>query len=176
MWALIYVLSPLLIALFILPGTASVTKALYRSLFEVCGWKVLWVVLSALLWSSSYSTINGPESDVNLFTVVCLNLILAASLLFTPMIVSALAGAGLSGVTSGLMGLGAAATYFNPTQGVQKLVRSGASSLRSKAFDGGKDDSRSRRQTVRPPNNERFSARRDGADASSSFPPDRDGH
>jgi hypothetical protein len=57
-WVLLYVFSPLLIALFILPSTAAATKAMYRSLFEVCAWKIVWSVLATLLWSAALSEIN----------------------------------------------------------------------------------------------------------------------
>ena len=41
-WLLLYIMSPVLISLFILPVTAGATSKLYRSMVEVCCWKILW--------------------------------------------------------------------------------------------------------------------------------------
>ena len=41
-WVMLYVFSPLLIALYVLPQTAGATKALFRSLIEVASWKIVW--------------------------------------------------------------------------------------------------------------------------------------
>ncbi|MGZ6311243.1 MAG: hypothetical protein ACXWOH_11455, partial [Bdellovibrionota bacterium] len=54
-WTLLYVFSPLLIALYVLPATAGATKALYRSLIEVSCWKIVLSVLATLLWSFALS-------------------------------------------------------------------------------------------------------------------------
>lgn len=113
-WTLLYVFSPLLIALYILPATSAATKALYRSLFEVSCWKIVWSVLATLLWSMALSNLNKPGSDVNFVSVICLNLILASSLLLTPWVVHALAGAGLSGYTRTLGSVAVGAITVSP--------------------------------------------------------------
>lgn len=91
-WTILYVFSPILIALFVLPQTASATKALYRSLFEASAWKVVWAVLATLLWSTGVSGIH----DQNIIASVCFNLILAGSLVLTPLVVHLLAKSGLA--------------------------------------------------------------------------------
>ena len=108
--------SPLLIVLYILPATAGATKALYRSLIEVSLWKVVWATLAALLWSFALSQINKPEAEVNFFTVIVLNLMLAASVLMTSLIVNALAGAGISSVASSMTGIATAAAVVAPAK------------------------------------------------------------
>lgn len=118
-WSLLYVFSPILIVFFVLPSTSHITKALYRALIEVCAWKVVWATLAALLWSSALSEIN--KSDVNFLTVISLNLLLAFSLLLTPMIVNALASNGLSSAAVGAMGLAAGAATFSPGVVANKL-------------------------------------------------------
>lgn len=111
-WLILYIFSPILIVFYVLPSTAHITKALYRALIEVCAWKIVWATLAALLWSSALSEIN--KSDVNFLTVICLNIILALSLLFTPIIVNMLASKGLSGAASSAMGMAAGAAAFTP--------------------------------------------------------------
>jgi len=114
-WLLLYIFSPLLCVLFILPATASVTKAMYRAMFEVCAWKIVWAVLSTLLWSYAFTQINKPGAEVNFIVVISLNLIIAASLLFTPMVVNALTSMGISGLAgTALTGIGGAASVFVP--------------------------------------------------------------
>ncbi len=137
-WTLIYIFSPLLIAAFTLPSTAAATKGLFQSLIEVCLWKICWSVLAALLWSFALSEINKPEYDVDFFTATLLNIMLAFSVLLTPMLVKSLLKGGLSS-SAGAMGgaiLGAAA--LTPS-GMLAATKAGGSKLAS-GFNSEKDD------------------------------------
>jgi Na+-translocating ferredoxin:NAD+ oxidoreductase RnfA subunit len=133
---LLYVFSPLLIALFILPATASATRALYQSLFEVCAWKVVWSVLATLLWSAALSQINKPTSDINFLTVIAFNLILAVSVLFTPMVVHALAGKGITAMASSMMGMAAGASVLSPGVIANRAVTRAARGTMQKGVSG----------------------------------------
>lgn len=115
-WTILYVFSPLLIALFVLPTTAKATSALYRSLIEVSLWKVVWSVLAALLWSAALSDINKPSHDINFISAICLNLVLAGSLLITPMVVHALAGGGIANLAKSIGSIAVGATAFGPAR------------------------------------------------------------
>ena len=112
-WTLLYVFSPILIALFVLPQTAMATSALYRSLIEACLWKIVWAVLATLLWSTGVSDVAQHAS---LLSAICFNLILAGSLILTPFVVHSLAGKGLSTMngTFGTIAIGGLTT-FTPT-------------------------------------------------------------
>lgn len=127
-WTLIYIFSPLLIAAFTLPSTAMATKGLFQSLIEVCLWKLIWSVLASLLWSFALSEINKPEYDVDFFTAILLNLMLAFSVLLTPMLVKSLLKGGLASSASsmGNMILGAAA--LTPT-GMMGTIKSGGQKI-----------------------------------------------
>lgn len=142
-WTILYVFSPILIAFYILPSTAGATKALYRSLIEVCLWKIMWATLAALLWSSALSEMN--KTDINFLTVISFNLILAISLLATPLIVSFLSSKGISTMASSAIGTTASMAVFSPgliakkgiTSGISKsgdLAGSGAKGVYQKAF------------------------------------------
>ena len=98
-WTLLYVFSPILIAMFILPATAPATSALFRSLIEVACWKIVWAVLATLLWSAGLSAVNHQGADVPFLTVIGFDLILAGSVMLTPFVVHGLAGQGLTAVT-----------------------------------------------------------------------------
>ncbi len=95
-WTVLYVFSPLLIALYILPATSGATKALFQSLFEASAWKIVWAVLATLLWSSGVSGIGQQ----NVIAAICFNLILAGSLVLTPLIVHMLVKGGISSMAN----------------------------------------------------------------------------
>ena len=97
-WMLLYVFSPLLIAFFVLPSTASATKGLFRSMMEVSGWKIVWSVLTSLLWSFAMIELDKPDSNISFLSAIVLNLMLFFSVLVTPKITSALINGGLSQV------------------------------------------------------------------------------
>lgn len=97
-WMMLYIMSPVLVALFVLPATESATKQLFRSMFEVCAWKCVWGVLSALLWSFALSDINQPGHNIDFLTAIILNLMLAFSVIMTPKVTSAFLGGGISQV------------------------------------------------------------------------------
>jgi hypothetical protein len=122
-WILLYVFSPILIALFILPQTAAATSALYRGLIEVSTWKVVWSVIATLFWSTALSDIN--KTDFNFLSVLCLCLMLTISLLLTPMVVHALAGAGVSSMSKALGGLTLATAVIPPAR-VMGHIREGS--------------------------------------------------
>ncbi len=109
-WTLLYVFSPILIALYVLPQTSAATGALYRSLIEACVWKIVWAVLATLLWSTGVSDLT---QHANLLSAICFNIILAGSLVLTPFVVHSLAGMGVSGMTRtlGSVAIGGIATF-----------------------------------------------------------------
>lgn len=133
-WVMLYVFSPLLIALYVLPVTASATSALFRSLIEVACWKIVWSVIATLLWSSALSQINQDGTQVSFLTAIGFNIILAGSLLLTPFVVHALAGSGLSAMGKDLSSLAIGGMTISPsrTMGATK-------SLASKTISNGKN-------------------------------------
>ncbi|MBI3294435.1 MAG: hypothetical protein HYZ71_06860 [Deltaproteobacteria bacterium] len=124
-WTLLYVFSPILIALYVIPATASATGALYRSLIEVSLWKPVWSVIATLLWSLPLSDINKGAADVNFLSVLSIVVLLAASLLMTPYIVHALAGAGLSSLSPGLGQIGMGSLAFGPGKILNRATQYG---------------------------------------------------
>ena len=119
-WTLLYIFSPILIAAFTLPATASATTGLFKSLIEVCLWKVSWAVLAALLWSFALSEINSPKYDVDFLTAIVLNLMLAFSVLLTPFVVRGLIQGGISTVASTAGTAILAAAALTPTDMLAK--------------------------------------------------------
>ncbi len=114
-WTLLYIFSPILIAAFVLPATAPATKGLFQALFEVSCWKVTWSVLAALLWSFALSEINKPEYDVDFLTAILLNIMLAFSVVATPLIVGKLLRGGLHSGAAVLGGVILSAVSMTPS-------------------------------------------------------------
>ncbi len=69
-WVMLYVFSPLLIALYVLPITAGATSGLFKSLIEVACWKIVWSVIATLLWSAALSQINQDGSQISFLTAI----------------------------------------------------------------------------------------------------------
>lgn len=122
-WVMLYVFSPLLIALYVLPATASATSALFRSLIEVACWKIVWSVIATLLWSSALSQINESGSQISFLTAIGFNVILAGSLLLTPHVVHALAGAGLSSMGKDLSSVALGGMTLSPSGAVAAVKK-----------------------------------------------------
>ncbi|MEY4616384.1 MAG: hypothetical protein RJB66_1344 [Pseudomonadota bacterium] len=135
-WVMLYVFSPLLIALFVLPATASATSALFKSLIEVAAWKIVWSVIATLLWSSALSQINAQGSQVSFLTAIAFNVILAGSLLLTPFVVHALAGSGLAQMGKDLSALTIGGMTISPgrTMNIVKRVAAPAANQSSHYF------------------------------------------
>lgn len=131
-WTLLYVFSPVLIALFVLPQTAAATSALYRSLIEVSCWKIVWAVLATLLWSTGASDL---DKSTDIVTGLCVNLMFAGSLVLTPFIVHALASSGITSMANSLGGVavGGLAT-FTPAK-----VLGAAAKLGKRSYNSGLD-------------------------------------
>lgn len=111
-WTLLYVFSPLLILMYILPATAGATKNLYKSLFMVASWKIVWSVMATLLWSAALMNLDQLGDKASFLTIVIFNIMLAASLLLTPMLVNALFSGGLAALAPKVGGIGlGGATY-----------------------------------------------------------------
>lgn len=104
MWAILTILSPLLILFGLFRGTASIPINLFRSLIEVSSYKIIWAVLSVMIQSLAFG--QAYAADGNYLTVIILNFVIALALLGTPMIVRALVGSGLSAMSQSL-GMGA---------------------------------------------------------------------
>lgn len=113
-WTLLYVFAPLLIALFVFPVTSVATKALYRSLIEVSCWKIVWSVLATLLWSAALSDLGSSGKEISWLTAISFNIILAGSLLLTPIVVHSLAGKGIANMSKTVGGIMVGATFMGP--------------------------------------------------------------
>lgn len=88
-WFLLVALGPFLILGSLFEASSGITKGLFKSMFQVACWPVIWSVLSAFLKAMPFASAYSVEG--NLITIITLNLIIAVALLFSPFIVSQLA-------------------------------------------------------------------------------------
>lgn len=87
-WLLLVVLGPFLILGSLFESSAGITKGLFKTMFQISCWPIIWSVLSAFLKAIPFS--SAYSLDTSLVTVITLNLIIAVALLFSPFLVSQL--------------------------------------------------------------------------------------
>jgi len=129
---LLYIFSPLLIVFYILPQTASLTRGLFKSLFEVATWKIVWCVLGTLLWSTALNNFKNSGQG-NFITLLALTLMLAFSLLLTPLVVKSLISGTISDMaskTAGMAAVGLSAGFASPAA-LTKLTTMGSKKVGS---------------------------------------------
>lgn len=87
-WLLLVVLAPFLILGSLFESASGITKGLFKNLFQVACWPVIWAILSAFLKVIPFA--NAYATDGAYVTIITLNLIIACALLFSPFILSQL--------------------------------------------------------------------------------------
>jgi len=88
-WFLLVALGPFLILGTLFEASSGITRGLFKSMFQVACWPVIWSILSAFLKALPFTSAYSVQG--NIITVVTLNLIIAVALLFSPFIISQLA-------------------------------------------------------------------------------------
>lgn len=88
-WFLLVALGPFLILGMLFEASSGITKGLFKSMFQISCWPVIWSILSAFLKALPFASAYAVEGG--LITIVTLNLIIAVALLFSPFIISQLA-------------------------------------------------------------------------------------
>jgi len=87
-WFLLVALGPFLILGTLFESSSGITKGLFKNMFQISAWPVIWSILSAFLKALPFAAAYSIEGRY--VTVVTLNLIIAIALLFSPFIVSQL--------------------------------------------------------------------------------------
>lgn len=87
-WFLLIALGPFLILGMLFDASSAITKGLFKNMFLVASWPIIWSVLSAFLRALPYASAYANAGEC--LTVITLNLIIAVALLFSPFIVSQL--------------------------------------------------------------------------------------
>lgn len=122
-WFLLVITGPFLILPTLFESASGVTRGLFKSMIQVAAWPIIWSILSAFLKAIPFAGVY--VNDMDLITVITLNLIIAVALLFSPFMVSHLTeGAGHSvgdGIRRGM--IKAAAFAVNPKAAVASFAK-----------------------------------------------------
>jgi hypothetical protein len=131
-WFLLVGLGPFLILGTLFESASGITKGLFKSMFQISCWPIIWSILSAFLKALPFVT--AYSSVGNLVTIITLNLIIAVALLFSPFIVSQLSeGVNLSVGDTLRKGALKAVAMANPKiMAVQAASKSGGTYQRAK--------------------------------------------
>ncbi len=83
-WAILYILSPLMILAYIPQSTAKIAIGLYRSLCTVMTWKVMWAVLGVILLKFTTNVPITEADNYNAVLLIVINVFIGLSMLFVP--------------------------------------------------------------------------------------------
>lgn len=90
-WFLLFALGPFMILGSLFDAGSGVTRSLFKNMFQVAAWPIVWSILSAFLKALPFHTAFSGVAGVGDFvTVITLNIIIAIALLFSPFLVSQL--------------------------------------------------------------------------------------
>lgn len=87
-WLMLVVLAPFLILGTLFDSASGITRGLFKNMFQVAAWPIIWSILSAFLKALPFASAYATEGGY--ITIITLNLIIAIALLFSPFIVSQL--------------------------------------------------------------------------------------
>lgn len=99
-WSVLYVVSPLMILMYVSEKTAFVTTNLYKGLISVITWKIFWSILAVFLLKIA-TTKEVAQSD-NFVMVVIMNLCIGLCMLLIPFATKSLITSGLEGAATAL--------------------------------------------------------------------------
>ncbi len=125
-WAILFVVSPLMILCYIPRSLSGTCRNLYTSLCTIMCWKIMWAILGALLLKLSTSAPLRDGSDYNAILIVVMNLFIGVSMLFVPFATKSIIGDGLSGFAMGLAAIPALATQKVLIKSVKHTIKRGA--------------------------------------------------
>lgn len=100
-WAILFIVSPLMILAFVNEKTAYITSSLYKGLINVILWKIVAAILGVLMLKLLTSNQVGEDWATS-FSFIAINLCVGLSLLFVPLTTKSLLGDGLSSTATGL--------------------------------------------------------------------------
>lgn len=111
-WIFLTIIAPILLLFHVF--SSQVTVNLFRSMFEVAAWKVVWAILSVMLKALPFGTWYAMEG--NYLTIIVLNFVIAICMVGTPLVVRSLFGSGFTAMASGLTGVTAAVMVAAPAK------------------------------------------------------------
>lgn len=97
-WTVLFIVSPLMILMYVPESTASITKNLYKGLISVMVWKIMFSILGALLLDIAMNpSVTGMD---DFLVTIVVNLFIGLSMLFIPITTKSLINDGLQASAS----------------------------------------------------------------------------
>ncbi|MBS1983272.1 MAG: hypothetical protein JST16_03795 [Bdellovibrionales bacterium] len=127
-WSVLYIVSPLMILMYVSERTAFVTSNLYKGLINVVLWKILWSILAVLLLKMTTSPAVAADSE-NFLTIVLMNLCIGVSMLLIPMATSSLINDGMTSAASALSAMPTGAVMAAAKVYSAKFAKGGAKEI-----------------------------------------------
>lgn len=125
-WAILFVLSPLMILAYIPEATSKITSGLYRSLCTVMAWKILWSLLGVILLQFTTHAPLGEGDNYNAILLVVINLFIGISMLFVPVATKAFLSGDFAAYSAGLAAAPALASKRLVVNQIKKAAVSSA--------------------------------------------------
>lgn len=117
-WTFLILIAPLLLSFHIF--STKITGTLFRSLFEIASWKIMWAILSAMLMALPFGQAYMAEGSY--LTVIVMNFVIAIAMLCTPLVVHSLVGNGISGFLSTVGPMTAGLMLAVPPKAIQTVT------------------------------------------------------
>lgn len=111
-WIFLSIMAPILLLFHVF--SSQVTQNLFRSMFEIASWKVVWSVLSVMIKALPFGT--WYAMDGNYLTITVLNFVIALCMIGTPLVVHSLFSGSFTSMAAGLSGATAAVMLAAPAK------------------------------------------------------------
>lgn len=111
-WIFLTIMGPILLLFHVF--SSQITVNLFKSMFEVACWKVVWSVLSVMIKALPFGTWYAMEGSY--LTIIVLNFVIAICMLSTPLVVRSLVGGSFTAMAGGLTGVTAAVMLATPAK------------------------------------------------------------
>lgn len=111
-WIFLSIMAPILLLFHLF--SSQVTVNLFRSMFEIASWKVVWAVLSVMIKALPFGT--WYAMDGNYLTITVLNFVIALCMVGTPLVVHSLFSGSFTSMAGGLSGATAAVMLAVPAK------------------------------------------------------------
>lgn len=111
-WIFLTIMGPILLLFHVF--SSQITVNLFKSMFEVACWKVVWSVLSVMIKALPFGT--WYAMDGSYLTIIVLNFVIALCMLSTPLVVRSLVGGSFTAMAGGLTGVTAAVMLATPAK------------------------------------------------------------
>lgn len=111
-WIFLSIMAPILLLFHLF--SSQVTVNLFRSMFEIASWKVVWSVLSVMIKALPFGT--WYAMDGNYLTIMVMNFVIALCMVGTPLVVHSLFSGSFTSMAGGLSGATAAVMLAAPAK------------------------------------------------------------